>query len=174
MATKCHAPLFWLVFLFLIVAAPAPKELVAQECGFCHSIGDNIHYAPDPRLWGGGPVFGVGPGIHGWHGYLYYGSCTYSHGVCIAVGGGSASAGSQTLLDPLQLTDEVAEAVLEGDVQRLAHLASHPSFRITRQRMALQIIGCAGAVVGHVPIGSKLMAPITAPAVDGLGESPDS
>lgn len=76
--------------------------------------------------------------------------------------------------DPLQLTDEVAEAVSMGDVQRLANLASHPSVRIMRKRMALQVVGCGGAVMGHVPIGSELLAAVTARAVDALARGTDS
>ena len=152
-----------------------PVKVEAQNpvCGFCYSVGSNIHYAPDPRLWGMEAIFGVGPGVHGWHGYFYYGTCTFSHGVCFAWDS-SAQEGSQTVVDPVQLADEVAEAVSEGDVERLADFTSHPSVRIAHKRTALQVVGCGGAVVGHVPIDAELLATLTAPVPAPLRKGPDS
>lgn len=77
-----------------------------------------------------------------------------------------ASGDGADLVDPGKLVDEVATAVWEGDVRRLAEFAAHPSIRISSERMALQIVGCDDAIVGHVPIGSRLLAAVTVAAVE--------
>lgn len=129
-----------------------PEEVSAQECGHCHSLPDKRHWAHRPLT----PMSGWGRG-HGWHFYSGYRTCFTTHGICVSVPSGPG----EDMVDLDKLVDEVAKAVSDGDVRRLAEFAIHPSVRIMPVRMALQIIGCGNVVVGHVPVGSEVLTAVT-------------
>lgn len=133
--------------------ALSPTEVYAQGCGHCHDLGeDQRHWAH--KRWT--PMSGHGKG-HGWHFYSARGVCLVTHGICVFV----ASDDSEVTVNPLELVDEIATAVRDQDVQRLAEFASHSSVRIAPKRLALQVLGCNGTIVGHIPIGSKLFTAVT-------------
>ena len=168
--TKVFSTLYRFIHGFTVVAAVIatgsqtllPTPVVAQSCGSCSGTGDGRHVAIDE----------VGPGLDdglgdGWHEKPRVGSCLLIHGVCGGGGDGEmASVGDIAALAPLLLVADVVAAVLDEDVGRLAEFASRSSVRIVPQRMALQVVGCGGAIVGHVPVEAELLEAV-AIALDG-------
>lgn len=132
-------------------------QVAAQSCGSCSDTGDGRHIAIEEA----GPGLDDGLG-DGWHQEPITGSCLFIHGVCGGDDeGGMAFVGDATVAAPLQIVDEVVAAVLDEDVARLADFTSHPFIQITRKRMAIQVVGCGGTIVGHIPVRAELLASLT-------------
>lgn len=117
------------------VADPAGSDY----CGAGADI-ENVHWAV--AWWNDeGPDEG-----HGWHFLTMSGSLYEEHGQCDAFALAS------------HLTDEIAEAVAEDDVELLAKFATNPDVRLVHSRTAMQVVGCDGKIAGHVPMSQHLFA----------------
>lgn len=92
------------------------------------------------------------------------GNCDITHGWCISVPrGGMAS------LTPFEATQEIANAVAAGNVEKLAQYASMPFVNLHADRSAMQILSCDGeTIAGHVPIGETMLRAIEAAAAELL------
>lgn len=90
-------------------------------------------------------------GIHG----CQAGSCEgHGHEECQALLGSSGTAG-----DAL---DAVWLEARGGDARKISHvLRTHPAVRLNRQRRAVQLLGCGGIVVAHLPLTAETWRMLT-------------
>ena len=123
-------------------------------CGLCFDLGSlPAHVA---FAWAA-PNATYGPGDHGWHDEVYFGTppCDFSHGLCV-----SAPRDGTTFVqaDARGVTESIAQATAEQDVALLATLLTLPEVLVNAERGAIQLTGCDGmSIVAHVPVGRDLL-----------------
>lgn len=120
-------------------------ESVPLECMRCiDSYVTNRHAAVGHMT----PRSGDGPG-DGEHTYWQPGWCFSVHGICVYV---------STNTSPQELTEDVAEAVAQADVETLARIVGTEHAMVVRTRNAIQVMGCDGTTVyGNVPTDPQLL-----------------
>lgn len=67
-----------------------------------------------------------------------------------------------------KLTKKISDAVAANDIKTLVKFATMPTVNLFGDRSAIQILGCDGEIVGHVPLDRTLLARIEAATAELL------
>lgn len=134
-----------------MIASTPPVEVGDDECIDCFSCFGPFGWGHQTSSFA--PVFNNTYGEHGLHNTTCEsGSCEWEHPPSAECWNG----GNEEVQQLAAHLPDVLEAVRSRDLGALYSLASSPNSgsRITYnvQRQAVQVVGCEGAIVAHIPL----------------------
>lgn len=144
--------LLTLLGLAVITTLAAPQGSAAQECDFCR-FEDEVHYFTGKTCSGQGGCkdCNYAPDGHiGCHAYPIKGPC-YTHVVLCDSG----------MALELPEDEAILTVLAAGDVDGAAELVLSGGVQLNRERRALQVLGCGGAVISHIPIDGSFLTDLT-------------